>query len=85
MTLRSLVSFKARPAYLQIAGVVVLLAAVLALADCGSNRPISGTGTGTVNVTLSDPPSCATPSGDFKHVFISIRSVQAHIDRKSVV
>jgi len=34
---------------------------------------------GTVNVSLSDPPSCTPPNGDFQSVFVSIRSVQAHI------
>jgi hypothetical protein len=33
-----------------------------------------------VNVTLSDPPSCTPPNGQFTHVFVTIRSVQAHTD-----
>jgi len=35
---------------------------------------------GTVNVTLSDPPSCMPPNGQFTHVYITVRSVQANID-----
>ena len=36
-------------------------------------------GTGTINVSMTDPPSCAFPNGNFTHVFITIRSVQANI------
>jgi hypothetical protein len=36
--------------------------------------------TGTVTVSISDPPSCKHPNGDFMHVYITVRSVQAHID-----
>jgi len=36
--------------------------------------------TGMVSVSLSDPPSCMPPNGTFTHVFVTIRSVQAHID-----
>lgn len=41
---------------------------------------MTSTGMGTVNVSLSDPPSCMPPNGQFMHVFITVRSVQAHID-----
>jgi len=34
---------------------------------------------GTVNVTMSDPPSCMPPNGQFTHVYVTVRSVQAHI------
>src|SRR5260221_5570445 len=37
-------------------------------------------GTGTVMVSISDPPSCMPPNGSFTHVFVTVRSVQAHID-----
>ncbi|MDE3170360.1 MAG: DUF4382 domain-containing protein [Acidobacteriota bacterium] len=36
-------------------------------------------GTGMIRVTLTDPPSCAFPNGSFDHVFVTIRSVQAHV------
>ena len=39
--------------------------------------------TGTVMVSISDPPSCKKPNGDFMHVYITVRSVQAHIDPKA--
>lgn len=38
----------------------------------------STNGVGAVRVSLTDPPSCKVPNGDFEHVYITIRSVQAH-------
>ena len=35
-------------------------------------------GTGSINVSITDPPSCKFPNGDFQHVYVTIRSVQAH-------
>src|SRR5258707_1589392 len=43
-------------------------------------------GTGMVTVSISDPPSCMAPNGSstsFTHVFISVRSLQAHIDPRA--
>jgi hypothetical protein len=31
-------------------------------------------------VSISDPPSCKKPNGNFAHVYITVRSMQAHID-----
>jgi hypothetical protein len=64
---------------------VIIAAAVFAIAETivscgGSSTPTVGTGMGTVNVTLSDPPSCMPPNGQFVHVYVTVRSVQAHID-----
>ena len=53
----------------------------LVITSCGgtSTEFTSGSGTGTVRVSLSDPPSCKFPVGDFKNVWVTIRSVQAHV------
>jgi hypothetical protein len=60
---------------------VVVLAAVLALVSCGTSTSVStGAGMGLATVSISDPPSCAAPAGNFSHVYVSIRSVQAHIN-----
>lgn len=59
----------------------LLVSVEAGLVGCGGNSTISGMfndGTGSITVTISDPPSCAFPNGDFEHVFITIRSVQAH-------
>jgi hypothetical protein len=61
------------------AGLIGLICLATALVSCGTvGNPISGTGTGTMNVSLTDPPSCAFPNGAFDHVYVTIRSVQAH-------
>jgi hypothetical protein len=49
-------------------------------ASCGGgNSALQTSATGAIRVTLSDPPSCMPPNGQFAHVFITVRSVQAHI------
>jgi len=68
------------------AGALVLAAlAVLAIAgiivSCsGGSSKMTSTGMGTINVSLSDPPSCMPPNGQFVHVYITVRSVQANIN-----
>jgi hypothetical protein len=59
---------------------VALLAAALTLVTCGKTTIMGqlNNGMATVNVSISDPPSCTPPTGSFKSVFITIRSVQAH-------
>ena len=65
-------------------GLVALLfttLAAIALVNCG-NTDVKGNFngmTGSAQVTVSDPPTtCSAPQGDFLHVFITIRSVEAH-------
>jgi len=71
---------RARQPHLQ-AGFLLLV--VLALANCGGETTTVTGGfnppTGTIRVTVSDPPKCKFPDGMFKHVYVSIRSVQAHV------
>jgi hypothetical protein len=67
--------------YLPLGILVALVAVALTLVTCGKTM-ITGqvnNGMATVNVSISDPPSCSPPAGSFKSVFITIRSVQAHI------
>ncbi len=52
----------------------------------GGNVSTPTPGTGMVTVSISDPPSCMAPNGSstsFTHVFITVRSVQAHIDPRA--
>jgi hypothetical protein len=58
--------------------IVVFVAALAGCTGSGSGSAMSNGGTGTVNVSITDPPSCKFPNGDFQHVYITIRSVQAH-------
>jgi hypothetical protein len=73
---------------------IVLVAAIAV--GCGGNVTfMQNQGIGTLGVSISDPPSCmagatgaaavasggtAAPSGTFTSVFVTIRSIQAHIN-----
>ena len=58
---------------------VMIVAFAAALVGCsGSGSGTSNGGTGTINVSITDPPSCKFPNGAFQHVYVTIRSVQAH-------
>jgi len=59
--------------------VVAIFAIAGIIVSCSGARPQHGLSMGTVNVTMSDPPSCMPPNGQFTHVYITVRSVQAHI------
>lgn len=62
---------------------IIFLACALWSVSCGGNTKVTGTLPGTIVVSLSDPPSCMPPNGSFTHVFITVRSVQAHIDPRA--
>lgn len=54
-----------------------ILSAVAFLVSCSGNTMMTPA-QATITVSLSDPPSCMPPNGQFEHVFITVRSVQAH-------
>src|SRR6266404_3001664 len=73
--------------------ILVITAVAVFLVGCGGNPPMmQSSRMGTINVSVSDPPSCAAassattvpaggtaaPSGNFMNVFVTIRSIQAH-------
>lgn len=60
-------------------GAAILLIIELIVSCSGSYSVKQTNGMGTISVSISDPPSCMPPNGQFVHVFITIRSVQAHI------
>jgi uncharacterized protein DUF4382 len=55
------------------------IAGIVVSCSGGSSSMSMNSSTGTVNVSLSDPPSCMPPNGQFVHVYVTVRSVQAHI------
>jgi len=69
---------KPRAGALLLAAAAILSAAGF-LVSCGGSPTSMVSGMGTVKVTMSDPPSCMPPSGPFMHVYVTVRSVQAHI------
>jgi hypothetical protein len=64
---------------------VICLMTVVAAAGmatgCGGGSSVQpqAAAMGTVAVSISDPPSCKNPNGNFDHVYITITSVQANI------
>jgi len=65
---------------LQAAGAVSIAVFIAGCGGSGASMPTPTASTGTVTVTISDPPSCKNPNGNFQHVYVTVRSVQAHID-----
>jgi hypothetical protein len=66
--------------FLWMGALIALVAFAVALGSCGGSVAVmSNDGMGTVHVSITDPPSCKFPNGDFQHVFVTIRSVQANI------
>ncbi len=62
-------------------GITILLVTLATgLISCGGlgYTTTPTVGAGTVNVSMTDPPSCKFPNGSFQHVYVTIRSVQAH-------
>ncbi len=64
-------------------GCLLLILAALFMISCGGGTTevtvMSNPPKGTVSVSMSDPPSCKMPAGNFKNVWITVRSVQAHV------
>src|SRR5260370_7618476 len=67
---------RARAALYWVSGLIGLACLSAALVSCGGGtNTISGGGTGSINVSLTDPPSCPFPNGPFDHVYLTIRSI----------
>ena len=49
-----------------------VLACAIILMSCGGSQP------GTVNVSLSDPATCAAPSGPYRHIYVTVTDVKIH-------
>jgi Domain of unknown function (DUF4382) len=62
-----------------IAVLPVVLAALLV--SCGAvSYGTQSSGTGTINLSMTDPPTCQVPNGNFQHIYVTIRSVEANIN-----
>ncbi|HEY8055157.1 MAG TPA: hypothetical protein VIE13_04505, partial [Terriglobales bacterium] len=59
-------------------GISVLLGGLIAVGwtACGGSSAVKTSPTVT-NVTLSDPATCAGPSGPYSHVYVTVTDVQA--------
>ncbi len=68
-----------RAGALLLAVVAIFAGAGIIVSCSGGSSHTMVTGMGTVNVSMSDPPSCMPPNGQFTHVYVTVRSVEAHI------
>ncbi|ABF41312.1 conserved hypothetical protein [Candidatus Koribacter versatilis Ellin345] len=62
-------------------GIMLSLAAAclaILIACGGSSSMNSNKTTGTVNLSVSDPPTCAAPAGPYSNVWVTIKDVQIH-------
>ena len=82
---QSVTTFLRKHAVAVLFGATLAIAAAIVISCGGRFSATSNNGMGTLNVSVSDPPSClapagaaAAPAGTFKSVFITIRSIQAH-------
>ncbi len=94
MISNALFRFKGRPSP-PFLPVFILAVLIMMAVGCGGNvPPMQSSSMGAVSVSVSDPPSCAAstsgataaiaggtaaPAGTFTSVFVTIRSIQAHI------
>src|SRR6266550_4037952 len=57
---------------------LIVVVPLMVISCSGVNNTMQSPNTGTINVSLSDPPSCMPPTGHFTHVFITVQSVEVH-------
>ncbi len=73
------VRLAALPRLLWIGTLTALTVLAGVLINCsGSGSVMTTGGAATIQVSITDPPSCKFPNGDFQHFYVTIRSVQAH-------
>jgi hypothetical protein len=70
-----------------ILSVLMSLGLVLTLVSCGSSSteppPSTGGGvTSTVTTSMSDPPICEPPAGQFSHIWVTVTQVRAHMSAR---
>jgi hypothetical protein len=53
-----------------------LLVAAIFAAGCGGSN--NSTQPATINLTVSDPPTCSAPNGPYSHVFVTVTDVKIH-------
>jgi hypothetical protein len=61
-----------------VVAIILLVASLGLLIACAGSNKTPTSNMGTVNLTVSDPPTCAAPSGPFAHVYVTIKDVIIH-------
>ena len=67
-----------RTKILAVLSVLTLLLIASLWVACSGGGSSTSTKMATVNVSMSDPPTCSSPGGAFSHVYVTIRDVQIH-------
>ena len=68
-----------KPKNLAIIALLLAVVSVAVLIACGGGTKTSSSPTtGTVNLSISDPPTCAAPSGPYSNVWVTIKDVKIH-------
>lgn len=63
---------------LVVSAIAFVLATLAIFNGCSGGKSTTTSNMGTVNLTVSDPPTCAAPSGPYSHVYVTIRDVKIH-------
>lgn len=61
-----------------IMALAALMAALVGCSGNGGSPDRSVGGSGTVNIGISDPPTCASPNGNYDAVYVTITGVKIH-------
>jgi hypothetical protein len=69
-------AFREMGSFFLLTAAILIWLIVAACGDGGGGG--SSSPTGTVNTSISDPPTCKAPNGSFSNVFVTITWVRAH-------
>jgi len=58
---------------------ITVVALIVAACSSTTTGGTTGSGMAQVNVRISDPATCQSPSGPFAHVYVTITDVKAHV------
>jgi len=72
-------AFRTHASLLLFLGALLLLAVLVSCGGNGGTRISLNSGTGSVTTSISDPPVCGSPNGEFKNVWVTITRVRAHL------
>jgi len=64
------------PRYAYVAALAALILAAILLISCSGSS--SSAKLATVQVTVSDPTTCASPQGPFSHIYVTVTDVRIH-------
>jgi len=66
------------PRFLSLFALLLLAAVAAFLFSCGSSNSTNMSNMATVQLSLSDPATCAAPKGRFTHIYVTVTDVKIH-------